>query len=325
MTDEAPEVEERVSSSSAADSGGSGAPVEEGAPTWVVTFGDMMSLLLTFFILMFSMSEMKQDRFLLAAQSLREAMGSTAEMPTETPLGLMPEEVDPELELSNPGMNNGATEILVDGEGGEDYIDVFAEAYMEMIVERLEQLIVDSGLDSGSIEVVTREEGVYLRIRDAALFPSGRAVMLQSGTELIASLSEITIGLGVPTIVSGHADSIPIRTAAFPSNWELSAARAAGVARQLVVHGQEPTDLEVQSFGEFQPVADNSTEEGRAQNRRVELFFSRDAIRDMALELQTAGPTEDPDVDPVSDATEDAPDPAPAGGQGGSNPAGPGG
>ena len=114
----------------------SGAPVEEGAPTWVVTFGDMMSLLLTFFILMFSMSEVKQDRFLLAAQSLREAMGSTAEVPTDTPLGLMPDEVDPELDLSNPGLNNGATTSLVDGEGGEDVIDVFAEAYMKMIEER---------------------------------------------------------------------------------------------------------------------------------------------------------------------------------------------
>lgn len=310
MTDEAEVVEEVDElAPPKGDSGGSGAPVEEGAPTWVVTFGDMMSLLLTFFILMFSMSEMKQDRFLLAAQSLREAMGSTAEVPTETPLGLMPEEVDPELELSNPGLNEGATEILVDGEGGEDYIDVFAEAYMDMIVDKLEQLVLDSGLDSGAIEIVTREEGVYLRIRDAALFPSGRAVMLQSGTELIAQLAEITTGLAVPTIVSGHADSIPIRTAAFASNWELSAARAAGVARQLVTHGQDPTDLEVHSFGEFQPVADNSTEEGRAQNRRVELFFSRDAIRDMALELQT-----EPLAAPEGDgATEDAPDGLPEG------------
>lgn len=271
---------------------GGGMPVEEGAPTWVVTFGDMMSLLLTFFILMFSMSEVKQERFLLAAQSLREAMGSTAEVPTDTPLGLMPDEVDPELELSNPGLNNGATTSVVDGEGGEDVIDVFAEAYMKMIEERLRALVDSSGLSAESVEIVTEEDGVYLRIRNAALFASGKAEVLPQSRGLISSLTGITTGLGIPTIVSGHADSRPIMTAYFPSNWELSAARAAGVARVLVLAGQAPDMIEVQSFGEYRPVGDNATAEGRAQNRRVELFFSRDHIRDIAIELQNAGPTQ---------------------------------
>jgi chemotaxis protein MotB len=266
------------------------APVEEGAPTWVVTFGDMMSLLLTFFILMFSMSEIKVERFLLASESLREAMGSTAETPTDTPLGLMPDEVDPELDLSNPGLNNGATMNPVDGEGdSDDVLDLFAEAYMKMIEERLRALVEASGLDSESVEIVTEEEGVYLRIRNAALFASGSATLLPKSQALVVSLSEITRGLEVPTIVSGHADSRPIRTAAFPSNWELSAARAAGVARLLVLSGQDPETVRVQSFGEYQPVADNATEEGRARNRRVEVFFSRDEILQIALRLQQEG------------------------------------
>lgn len=265
---------------------GAGPPVEEGAPTWVVTFGDMMSLLLTFFILMFSMSELKRERFLLASQSLREAMGSTAEVPAEDPVGLMPDPVDPELELANPGMNNGATAALVDGENpGEDPIDVFTSAYMAMIEQRLRELVEASGLGPESVEVVTEEDGVYLRIRDAALFATGEAIVRTEARELIASLSQVTSELGVPTIVSGHADSRPISTAAFPSNWELSAARAAGVARVLVAGGQDPETVRVQSFGEHRPVADNATAEGRARNRRVEVFFSRDAIRDIALQL----------------------------------------
>lgn len=266
-----------------------GAPVEEGAPLWIVTFADMMSLLLTFFVLMFSMSEVKQERFLIAAQSLREAMGSTAEVPSLDPVGLMPDEVDPELDMSNPGLNNGATANPVDGEGGEDVVDVFAEAYMDMIIERLQALVTESGLEPGAVEIVKEDEGVYLRIRDAALFPSGSATLLPGGRTLIGSLADITTELAVPAIVSGHADSRPISTAAFPSNWELSAARAAGVARLLVESGQSPEQLEVQSFGEFRPVADNETVDGRAKNRRVELFFSRDAIIDLALQLQNSG------------------------------------
>jgi len=278
----------------------SGAPVEEGAPSWVVTFGDLMSLLLTFFILMFSMSEIKVDRFLLASESLREAMGSTAEVPTDTPLGLMPDEVDPELELSNPGMNNGATSNPIDGAGGDDYLDVFAEAYMEMIAERLEALVAESGLDPESVEIVVEEEGVYLRIRNAALFGSGQAALLPESRELVVSLSAITRGLEVPTIVSGHADSRPISTAAFPSNWELSAARAAGVARLLVQSGQDPSTVRVQSFGEYQPVAENTTVEGRARNRRVEVFFSRDEILGLAMRLQEEGAIPDMVADTVS-------------------------
>ena len=262
-------------------------PVEEGAPTWVVTFGDMMSLLLTFFVLMFSMSELEVERFLLASQSLREAMGSTAEVPVDDPLGLVPDPADPEIDLVNPGLNNGATTNPVDGETqGEDYIDVFADAYIEMIETRLLDLIAEAGLDESTVEVVVEEEGVYLRIRDAALFATAQAALQPQGRDLVLSLSAVTREIGIPTIVSGHADSRPISTAAFASNWELSAARAAGVARLLVASGQDPETLRVQSFGEFQPVDDNATSEGRARNRRVELFFSRDAIRDMALQLQ---------------------------------------
>jgi flagellar motor protein MotB len=80
-----------------------GLPVEEGAPLWMATFGDMMSLLLCFFILMFSMSELKMERFQLAAQSMNQAMGSTSPEPVESPMGLMIEEADPDLQLENPG------------------------------------------------------------------------------------------------------------------------------------------------------------------------------------------------------------------------------
>lgn len=275
------------------DDGASGAPVEEGAPTWVVTFGDMMSLLLTFFILMFSMSELKVDRFLLASESLREAMGSTSSVTVTNPLGLMPDPVDPDLELVNPGMTEGATTNPVDGEGGEDYLDVFAEAYMAMIEERLRALVEAAGLGDESVEIVQEEDGVYLRIRDAALFGSASATLKDESRPLIESLSAVTRELEVPTVVSGHADSRPIMTTLFPSNWELSAARAAGVARVLVDAGQDPSTIRVQSFGEHQPIGDNETEDGRARNRRVELFFAREAIRDAAVKLQEQGAATD--------------------------------
>ena len=268
---------------------GSGAPVEEGAPMWMATFGDMMSLLLVFFILMFSMSELKMDRFMLAAQSMNTAMGSTSPKPVEKPMGLMEDPDDPDLNLENPGMNEGATKSPVESDGTEeDWLERISEAYLEMIAKRLEQFVQDEGLEA-DVRVERSETGVYLRMQTTALFPSGEAGPRVEGIQLLTDLAAVTSSLDVPVIVSGHADNTPIATASFPSNWELSAARAAGVARLLVSAGQDPTSTRVESWGEFRPVADNATAEGRAQNRRVELFYSLQSIREAALTWAQAG------------------------------------
>lgn len=261
--------------------------VEEGAPLWTVTFGDMMSLLLTFFILMYSMSELKVERFLLASQSLNEAMGGTRPEPLDEPLGLMPDPVDPELALDSPGREVGAvedagvTEAEAEGDTEEAWVETFTDAYMEMIAKRLEAYVEENGLEE-SVRVERAGDGVYLRIETVALFASGEAVISPPGTEILNYLALITRELQVPVSVSGHADNVPISTPQFASNWELSAARAAGVARVLVGAGQDPTEVRVESYGEYRPVAGNDTPEGREQNRRVELFYDRDEIRDAA-------------------------------------------
>jgi len=243
-------------------------PVEEGAPSWTVTFGDMMSLLLTFFILLFSMSELKMDRFLLASQSLRDAMGGTSEETIVDPTGLMPDEVDPELNLANPGM-------------AESVLDEFTDSYLEVIQEKLQEFVDENDL-AETVTVAKEEEGVFLRMETGALFGSGEAGIQADGQEILGYLSKITRELNVGVVVAGHADNQPIRSSTYASNWELSAARAAGVARSLVSDGHPPTMVRVESYGEFKPVADNSTPEGRAQNRRVELFYSREDIRSAA-------------------------------------------
>lgn len=269
---------------------------EEGAPTWVVTFGDLMSLLLTFFILMYSMSELKVDRFLVASQSLREAMGSTGEVDPLDPQGLLSPRPEPEDSTQAGAASGPEPEPRPDPpaggtspEGADGYIEVFTEAYMAMLVERLSELLAAHGLDERSVEIVTLDDGVYLRIRDAALFRSGDAQLAPEGQTIVKSLSGVTGSLDIPTVVSGHADDRPIATDRYPSNWELSAARAAGVARFLVANGQSPSMVKVESYGEYAPVGDNGTEEGRAKNRRVELFFSREEIRRAASRLAEAG------------------------------------
>ena len=249
-------------------------PCEEGAPLWTTTFGDMMSLLLTFFILMFSMSELKMERFLLASQSMREAVGGTATESVEDPMGLMPDPVDPDLQLQAPGQAEESTSAPVSGDGESAEIETLVEAYMDMIVTRLEEFTVARGLEE-TVSIQKDGQGVYLRMQTGALFTSGSATVADSGRAALWELADVTSSIDVRVVVSGHADDRPISGGVFASNWELSAARAAGVARALVERGQDPEMVRVESYGEYRPIASNDTPEGRAQNRRVELFYSK--------------------------------------------------
>lgn len=264
--------------------------VEEGAPLWTTTFGDMMSLLLTFFVLLYSMSELKQERFLQASQSLREAMGGTAADVPEDPMALVDEALDPEMFLENAEA----------GSPGDAMLEAVADAYMEVIARRLERFIDENELHD-VFSVDRAQDGVYLRMQSSALFASGSGTLEPRAVPMLGYLAEITTTIDVRSVVSGHADNQPISTPQFASNWELSAARAAGVARHLVAAGQDPEMVRVESFGEFKPVESNTTPEGRARNRRVEVFFARDDIVDAVKRWASAGEG----VPDISDAEQD--------------------
>jgi chemotaxis protein MotB len=288
---------------------GGGMPVEEGAPTWTVTFGDMMSLLLTFFILLFSMSELKMDRFLLASQSLRSVMGGTAEAPVDDPMGLMSEPADPELELQNAGPSESP---LSGAEAEADFTETLVEAYMRMIEDRLREFIDLNGLQE-TFEVVRDGDGVFMRMPSQALFASGSAELAPEARGLVRYLGEAIADLEVRAVVSGHADDRPIAGGPFASNWELSAARAAGVADALVARGHDPRLLKVESYGEWRPVADNDTAEGRSRNRRVELLYARADVLSAAIRwAEEAGIGVDARPDTGSAAVEGVPPDGPA-------------
>lgn len=235
-------------------------PVEEGSPAWMMTFGDMMSLLLTFFILLFSMSELETEKFRLAAASMQEGFGtSTGQLlPGEPPEGTR--EPDTTLITSPLAEETDAT--------------------LDSIAERLEEFVAKNGLEE-QVVVAREESGVYLRIQDVAVFPSGSARIAEESMNIIQQLGDIVRATDVPVVVSGHTDNTPIRAGGkFDTNWELSAARAAGVARALVDRGHDPTTIAVEAYGEYRPIDTNDTPEGRSHNRRVEIFYSREKIEE---------------------------------------------
>lgn len=141
------------------------------------------------------------------------------------------------------------------------------------LASKLQQMVTQSDL-GGQVQVISGNDTVTLRISDKILFSSGRSDLEQTGQALVARLSAILAQSGGEISIEGHTDNIPIRTAQFPSNWELSAARAAMVLRQLVALGLPADKLRAIAYADTKPVKDNSNPANRAENRRVELVIS---------------------------------------------------
>jgi chemotaxis protein MotB len=219
--------------------------VKHRLPGWVVTYGDMMSLLLTFFVLIVSFSAMQESKFQQAAGSLKAAFGVLS----------APESViafnDPLVPAHYPT---------------EEEADVLYE------VRAVEKIILDEGLDK-QVAVEVRDEGVLFRLNAPFLFKSGGAELAEEPKGVLAEMSRFFTKFPYQIEVEGHTDDIPIGSARFPSNWELSAARAVTVARYFQSVGMPPSRIAATGYGEFRPVADNATAEGRENNRRVEIFL----------------------------------------------------
>jgi len=215
---------------------------------WVMTYADMMSLLLTFFILIVSFSSLQQSKFKQAAQSLQEAFGIL-------------EHPESMIEFRNP----------VYPDIPDDPAQ--AEIYYEMM--DIEQVIREKGLDQ-EVQVELQENGVMFRIQAPFLFGSGQADLRNEPRQILDQLSVLFRKFPYLIRIEGHTDSMPINSARYPSNWELSAARAVTVARYFQGLGLPPERIAATGYGEYHPIDDNGTAKGRGKNRRVEIFLQLD-------------------------------------------------
>ena len=221
--------------------------IKRGYNSWVMTYGDMMSLLLTFFVLIVSFSSMQESKFEQAAESLKEAFGVMANPRhiIEFNKPLIPRKSDHEADL----------EFLFE-------------------VRDLERTVLERDLDDQVI-IETRDDGVLVRLLSPLLFKSGQAVLLDVSQPLLDQLADLLRKFPGEVHVEGHTDNIPIRSAGFPSNWELSSARAVAVARYFQGLGIPPGRLAATGYGEYRPRESNNTPGGRATNRRVEILLAR--------------------------------------------------
>lgn len=274
----------------------------EGLPPWMGTFADLMSLLMCFFVLLLSFSEMDAMKFKRLAGSMAQAFGVQNKLNvTDVPKGtsIIAQEFSPAIPEPTPineiwQKTENLTESSLDFECAQEYDIEQGDESQEggvkaRIKQKLEDMIQQTEQDAtelaqalhdqiaaGEIEVETVGRKIIIRIREKGSFKTASAEMNEDYYDVISEIGEVLRVKPGKIQVQGHTDNIPIRTSKFRSNWALSASRAVSVAQELMkIDGINSKRFEVSGFSDTQPLAENSTGEGRSRNRRVEIVIQQ--------------------------------------------------
>lgn len=239
------------------------------APAWMVTFADLATLLLTFFILLLSFAELDAEKYKAMANSLALAFGSANLVSGEiggSPLTLI--EADT-VSLPEPTDSLELEPQFIDERSSTGPVTV-PEGVIELatrMIRELEQEVADNTLN-----VSYDEHQVVIRFSEAATFRSGEAEIKPEMIPIIERVVKVLSYCTGDVLVSGHTDDRPISSSRFRSNWDLSAARAVSVVHELVLNHQVPADRVIAAGrAETRPLVPNDTPEHRAMNRRVEI------------------------------------------------------
>ena len=271
---------------------------EGNADGWIVTYSDLMSLLLCFFVLILSMAEVDIIRYKQLADSMQEAFGVQREMELESiPKGTsvvstefrpgIPDEtiVDVVQQITTDQTRNSLRIGNPDAPISEEkdirdevltYDEVMALIKeTELDTEMLKRLL-DTEIKEGQIDVESTARTILIRIREKGAFSSGSALLNTSFVSVIDKIASALTQIEGRIAVEGHTDNVPINTFAYPSNWDLSSARSVAVVRRMLdVAPLGPTRITASGFADTRPQAINTTVDGRARNRRVEIVVKQ--------------------------------------------------
>lgn len=228
---------------------------------WLVSYADFITLLFAFFVVMYAISSVNEGKYRVFGASLIEAFSGTK-----------PESIVP---LSQ---NDMLLKSLVERRNAKlaEKLQKQQEE-MQRIAKNLNQVMAPL-VTSGQVSVSQTSRGVVLEINASALFDQGVAELQSASVKTLSEVANILGPSNQAIEIEGHTDNVPIKTPRFPSNWELSSARASSVARLFIEHGVAAGRLTVVGFADNHPVASNDTPEGRARNRRMTVTLMSPAI-----------------------------------------------
>lgn len=245
---------------------------------WLTTYADLMTLLLAFFVLLFSMSSIEDQKYEMIINSLQNSLigsnGSTIlDNPGQLQENLVSESDDETNSVENPNWKEFNSET--ESEESSNLEDTQQLEYTQTnneLKDIVSSFLVEKELDSAvKFEIV--EEGILLDVNENILFDLGKSEIKSGSLDTLSRLGKLFEEFDKEIRVIGHTDDIPISTTQYPSNWELGASRACAIVRYYIRQGFDASRFVCTSYGEMMPVASNETEEGRLQNRRVNFLI----------------------------------------------------
>lgn len=246
---------------------------------WLVSYADFITLLFAVFVTMYAMSQTDKKKVEEVAASLRESFGYSSQAAAGQKGVLHSQDIKPipaiKPEMAVIPMINkmppaGPRQGGMDKGRGKGKAE---EKEFKEIQSAIEAYLIKHGAQNKVSLSITRR-GLVVSLKEAGFFDSGSAVIKPAGYQLLNTIIEAMTQYSNPMRVEGHTDNIPISTPLFPSNWELSVSRATNVLRYLQKNFDvEPGKLSATGYGEFRPTAENTTTEGRAKNRRVDIVL----------------------------------------------------
>ncbi|MEJ2693054.1 MAG: flagellar motor protein MotB [Candidatus Thiodiazotropha sp.] len=267
---------------------------EAGLAPWMATFADMMSLLMCFFVLLLSFAEVDAVRFKKMAEAMKDAFGVQREIPAnEVVMGtsVIKQEFSPgkpeptldqeirqqtaelEKEVLDVSDKSGQDELAIDA--AEAARQAKLEQEVEQQAEELREML-DQQIKQGLLDIEREKTKIIIRIQEKGSFPSGRATLNPGFFEVISKITTVIAKTPGKIIVAGHTDNVPISTARFRSNWELSSARAVTVVHAMLSNAAlDEERFLIQGYADSKPLVPNDSTENRAKNRRVELVIQR--------------------------------------------------
>jgi chemotaxis protein MotB len=230
---------------------------------WLITYSDLITLLMIFFVIMYAMSSINHIKFESLSESLAAALHKSDQIPlNHTGTTALISAANP----TNTGHHQKTPATLK-----------VHDAQLDKLYQMLRDYIDKHHLAS-NLALADQARGIQITLKDVVLFDTGSANIRPKAQAILAGLIPFFSSLPNQIVVEGYTDNVPIDTAVYPSNWQLSAGRAMGVVQFLVAHGIAPTRLSGIGYGQYRPVVPNNTRANRQTNRRVNIVILRQGI-----------------------------------------------
>lgn len=243
-------------------------PEPENGERWLITYSDLITLLMIFFVIMYAMSKIDVAKFETLQQSLSAALHQQDQIPLKN-LGTTGLVVP-----SNPSDQGDMTKQNVSSQQAQAAAELKNNQALDNLYKEVQSFVQQHNL-AANVQVYDQKRGIQITLRDVVLFDSGQATVKPQAEQLLKSLTPFFQSVNNPIVVEGYTDNVPITTGQYPTNWELSSARAIGVVRYFASIGVDPTRLSGVGYGEYHPAVPNDTLQHRQENRRINIVVMR--------------------------------------------------